>query len=579
MPSRSRFLSVATPARLLRGLALGAALWAGSPVLAATPQAPADPVTQEIQRRLSQGDDAIMIDGDILDARALRSIYQARGWKPAWNDQGDKVMAVLSGADQEGLPPERFHLKGLNSRRTANANPGQQAEAELLMTDGVLRYASAMRGQRVDPRDIEDDWLLAPAPFEAVPYVKEHLKDIVPALQALQPPYAGYQLLRQQLARLRAIAAAGDWPKVPVITPPPGSPPGTGTIKPGMEDDRIPAIRKRLEATGELSPGSPMTRVYDEELQAAVKLFQQRHGLTDDAQMGRATILAMNVSAADRARQARVNMERWRWLPPKLESNHIVVNIPAQWLEVVEDGRAILSMRTIVGDPDHPTPALHATLSSLVLNPVWHVPSSIATKEILPKLKKNPGYLLENDLEIVGQDIASGSPQSQGIGIDWKSMSSFPWALRQSSGSDNALGRIKFVIPNPEDIYLHDTPNHKLFNKANRALSHGCVRLDHPDELALYLLRDKGLTAEALAAQIETGETHSVSVKKTIPVWLFYWTMWVDGDGVPQTRDDIYGRDARLFDALAHPAKPSIEVVPATPTTPQKTICDGCRIP
>jgi len=592
-----RFLrSTATvPAQLIRSALIAASLLAGHHSFAAT--AAADPVAVEIQHRLGIAGDDLGIDRELLDGGALRSLYQPRQWRPIWSDQADQLMAVLSASDLEGLPPERFHVKAITAKR-AQKTPAAQAEADMLMTDGVLRYASAMRGQRVDPRDIEDDWLLVPASFDATPYVRDHIKDIVPALQALQPPYAGYQLLRHQLARLRAVAAAGDWPKVPQLPLPPPVPaispaaaaaPGTATaqppapvvqsLKPGTSDERIPFVRRRLEATGELAAGQPMTNVYDDELVTAVKLFQHRHGLTDDGQLGRQTIQAMNVSASDRARQARINMERWRWLPQKLEENHIVVNVPGAWMEVVESGRAVLSMRTIVGSPEHPTPALHATLSSLVLNPAWHVPSSIATKEVLPKLKKDPGYLLDNELEIVGEGIAPGSPESQGLGIDWKSRSTFPWSLRQMPGSDNALGRIKFNMPNSEDIYLHDTPNHKPFARASRALSHGCVRLEHPDELALYLLRDKSWNADKLNQQIDTGETHTVSVSKSIPVWLFYWTMWVDGDGVLQVRDDIYGRDQRLNEALNHAPSAKLEIVSTTPAQPQKTICEGCRIP
>lgn len=561
-----------TAAPLIRGLLLAVVLTAAQDAAAVTP--PADPVAAEIQRRLSAG--KIVIDRERLDGDALRSLYQPGQGHPLWGDQAEALYGVLSSADLEGLPPERFHVKAIATKR-AGEGPAAQAEADMLLTDGALRYASAMRGQRVDPRAIETDWLLAPPPFDARSYIRDHLKDIVPALQALQPPYAGYQLLRQQLARLRAVAAAGDWPKVPA--PAAGSPPGGGAIRPGTVDERIPAIRRRLEATGELPPEQPMTDVYDDGLVAAVKLFQQRHGLTDDGLPGRQTILAMNISAAERARQVRINMERWRWLPEKLEDDHIVVNVPGAWMEVVENGRVVLSMRTIVGDPDHPTPALHARLGSLVLNPVWYVPGSIATKEILPRLKKNAGYLLSNDLEIVGEGIVPGSPESQGIGIDWKSRDSFPWSLRQRPGSDNALGRIKFNIPNSEDIYLHDTPNHKPFAKAMRALSHGCVRLENPDELALYLLRDKNWTEDKLTQQIGTGETHTLPVGRSLPVWLFYWTMWVDENGVLQTRDDIYGRDRRLAEALAQAPGAKVEMVPADPARPQKTICDGCRIP
>jgi murein L,D-transpeptidase YcbB/YkuD len=287
----------------------------------------------------------------------------------------------------------------------------------------------------------------------------------------------------------------------------------------------------------------------------------------------------MNVSAAQTARQVSVNMERWRWLPQRLEDNHIVVNVPGAWLEVVDRGRAILSMRVVVGDPDHPTPAMHAQMTSLVLNPTWRVPSSIATAEILPKLKKDPGYLIANDLELVSDSFPPGSPESQGVGISWHERSSIPWPIRQRAGSDNALGRIKFNIPNSDDIYLHDTPNHKAFTRALRALSHGCVRLEKPDQLALYVLKDKDWSQQKLDSEIDAGTTRTVGLGKTLPVWLLYWTNWVDAEGVLQVRDDIYGRDQRLAAALAHSLPFGSNRSRNAAITPKVVRCDGCRVP
>ncbi|HLN26083.1 MAG TPA: L,D-transpeptidase family protein, partial [Patescibacteria group bacterium] len=474
-----------SPASLLRAIAMTAILLAADGAVAAQSAAPPDPAALEIQHRLAEVSATPRLHGEAVELDALRGFYRSRQWRPAWTDTADKVVAVLSTAELEGLPPGPMHLPAIAALRGANT-AASQADSDLLISDALLHYAAAMRGQRADPTVLEDDWFIPTPSFDAVAFLKEHAANILPALQTLQPPYAGYQQLRAQLARLRAIAAAGDWPKVP-----------TGpSIKPGAVDDRITAVRTRLIATGELSAVDAAGITYDENLQAAVQLFQQRHGLNDDAVLGKQTVATMNASATEIAHQVAVNMERWRWLPPKLEDNHIVVNVAAAQLEVVENGRAVLTMRTIVGDPDHPTPALHARLTQLVLNPTWSVPSSIATKEILPKLKKDPGYLVANDLEIISDAFPPGSPESQGIGIDWKARQSFPWQLRQRPGSDNALGRIKFAIPNDDDIYLHDTPNHHLFSRSNRALSHGCVRLDKPDDLALYLLKDRDWTAQ-----------------------------------------------------------------------------------
>lgn len=529
-----------------------------------------DAASTEIHRRLTEASDVLKIDNEVLDADALRRFYETRLYRPAWGAMADQLLPILSAADQEGLPLHPLHLQAIQTRRAAAVSPQKQAETDLLLTDGLLRYASAMRGQRVDPSDIEDDWFLELPQFNPVLFLKDHVNDLPNALLTLSAPYMGYQLLKTKMTELRAVAAAGDWPKVTAGPP----------LKPDADDPRIAEVRRRLLASGELPAGSNTTSTaYDPTLLAAVQIFQRQHGLADDGALGPRTIAAMNVSAADRARQIALNMERWRWLPERLEKDHIVVNVPAAQMEVVENGAAVMTMKVVVGDPDHPTPALHARMTSLVFNPVWRVPASIATNEILPKLKKNPGYLIANDLELVSADIVPGSPESQGVGIPWSSMNSMPWAVRQKPGSDNSLGRIKFNIPNSDDIYLHDTPNRKAFSRSDRALSHGCVRLEHPDELALYVLRDKDWSREKLEDEIGKGDTHTVSLQKSLPVWLLYWTVWVDADGILQFRDDIYDRDLHLAAALAKANHAPLLPNHDQKFLPKSVICDGCRAP
>jgi murein L,D-transpeptidase YcbB/YkuD len=537
---------------------------------AAGAAAASDAISAEIHRRLTDAGDIVKIDAEQLDADALRRFYETRLWRPAWNGAiADKLLPILAGADQDGLPLYPLHLPAIASRR-AKEGPLALAEADLLLTDALLRYAGAMRGQRADPAVIEDDWYLELPNFNAVSFLKDHIADLPAALPTLAAPYHGYQLLKQALAHLRQIAASGDWPKVSAGP----------SLRPGQTDPRIPEIRRRLLASGELPAASDaLSPLYDDGLQEAVQLFQRQHGLMDDGVLGPRSIAALNVSAADRARQAMLNMERWRWLPQRMENDHIVVNVPAEQMEVVENGVAVMAMKVIIGDPDHPTPVLRARMTSLVLNPVWRIPASIATNEILPKLKRDPAYLLSNDLELVTDSFPPGSPEIQGIGIPWHDMTSMPWPVRQRPGSDNALGRIKFNTPNNDDIYLHDTPNHKAFARTDRALSHGCVRVERPEELALYVLRDKGWTRDRLEDEIGKGDTHTVTLAQGLPVWLLYWTMWVDADGVLQTRDDIYERDGRLAAALAK-ANHAPLLPDHSPKLVAKSVnCDGCRIP
>jgi murein L,D-transpeptidase YcbB/YkuD len=536
---------------------------------AAVPAAAAnDAVATAIEHVLDVNPAVQTMAGETVDGAALTAFYRARHWAAAWHDQAAAVQSALAAAGDDGLASLPLHLKAIAARIDA-PQPAKAAEGEMLLTDAVLRYAAAMRGQRVDPTDIEDDWFVATPGFDTVAFASKHVGDIVPALAGLAPQYNGYHALRDALIAMRKQLAV-DWPKIP---------PGP-TLRPGDTNDRIVAVRHRLIATGELAADNADSTTYDDTLKAAVMKFQARNGVDADGALGPRTLLALNASPAQRARTIALNMERWRWLPDQLESEHIVVNVPAEEMQLVSDNRVVLEMRAIVGDVDHPTPALHARLNSMVLNPIWRVPASIATDEILPQLQKNPGYLVANDLELVSDKFTPGSPESQGAGIAWKSMTRMPWPVRQRAGSDNALGRIKFNLPNDDDIYLHDTPKHQLFTRFDRALSHGCVRLENPDALALYLLKDKGWTQDQLDQAIGAGETKTIMVPKSVPVWLLYFTAWVDADGVLQFRDDLYDRDQRLAVALTQAMRqPVLLARAANPTITAKKICEGCRVP
>jgi len=567
--NRSAFVAAPT-SRLVAVLAFALLAGVSGRAIASLPDSAPAPaaIAHEIARILDVTPPIEAIAGESVDGSALAAFYRARDWAPAWAADSTDIRDALAKAGDEGLASLPLHLKTVGAR-IESGKPPAIAEGDLLLTDAVMRYAAALRGQRVDPSDIEDDWFVPTPNFDAVEFVSKHHDDIVAALAALEPGYNGYRLLRDQLVKLRAQSAA-DWPKVP----------SGPTIRPGDVDSRIPYVRRRLIATGELADGNADSTVYDLVLALAVERFQAHNGLDADGALGPRTILTLDVSPAQRARAVALNMERWRWLPSHLEDRHIFVNVPAEELMVVDGGKVVLEMRAIVGDVDHPTPALHARLTSLVLNPFWRVPASIATDEILPQLQRNPGYLAANDLELVSDKFVSGSPESQGAGIAWKSMTKMPWPVRQRPGSDNALGRIKFNLPNDDDIYLHDTPKHKLFARYDRALSHGCVRIENADALALYLLQDKGWTREQLDTAIATGETKSVAVSKSVPVWLLYFTAWVDGEGTLQFRDDLYERDQRLAVALTESMRhPILLAHSATSVNPSKKLCEGCRVP
>jgi murein L,D-transpeptidase YcbB/YkuD len=265
---------------------------------------------------------------------------------------------------------------------------------------------------------------------------------------------------------------------------------------------------------------------------------------------------------AAQARQVAANLERWRWLPRTLESRHLVVNAADATLTVVEGGRLQLASRVVVGDELHPTPVVRAEVGAVVLNPTWTVPTSIVVEEFLPKLRANPRFLADNDIVLLDR-----SQDPYGLAIDWAAVpvQRFPFRLQQRPGGFNPLGRIRFASPNRFDVYLHDTPLPELFLRADRALSHGCVRVEKARELAaLVLAGQPSGRPEVLERAIAEGVTRVVPVARILPVYLLYWTAFVDDEGRLQLRDDPYDRDGRVAAALAR--SPVAQARPAGPS-------------
>jgi len=294
---------------------------------------------------------------------------------------------------------------------------------------------------------------------------------------------------------------------------------------------------------------------FSPDLEAAVKRFQARHGLDEDGIVGAATMRALNVSAAARVRQIRLNMERWRWLPQDLGARHLIVNIAGFALRLVDHEQEIMRMRVVAGQPYRQTPVFSDTISYLVLNPYWHVPHRIAVEDKLPLIKQNPDYLAQQHMTLLrgwGADAQVIDPAT----VDWSAVTAdnFPYRLRQDPGPQNALGRVKFMFPNRHNVYLHDTPSRSLFTRAERSFSSGCIRLERPLALARYLLADQSAwTAARIQQVLDTNVERTVPLKQKVPVHLQYWTAWAERDGTVHFRRDVYERDASLARALSTP--------------------------
>lgn len=513
-------------------------------------------VRQQLKARIGRpgAPPRIAVGKEILCAcDTLAGFYRSRGYRPAWSDASgpsslaDDLAAELREADTHGLKPQNYHLERIEAMlaeaRAGEPRPKALAELDLLLTDAWLLYASHLLAGHVNPETLGAEWYIRRPEADLVKLLRDALEsgDIAGSLNSLLLDGPGYGLLRDALARYRDLAAQGGWPAIP----------DGPTLKAGDSDPRVTALRSRLLVTGELDPALALGEEFDDEVEQAVIRFQQRHGLATDGALGPKTLAALNVTADERVRQIVVNLERMRWLPAQLGSRYIMVNVANFGLDVVEDAQTVLTMRAIVGRTYRQTPSFTARMNHLIFSPYWHIPHSIAVKDLLPKIQKDRRFLAKQKIRIF-----RGSSQVDPNTVNWRGLSeaNFPYRLRQDPGPLNSLGRVKFMLPNRFNVYIHDTPSRELFDRAVRDFSSGCIRVDMPVELAGYLLADDPKwTSESILAAMEQPRETLVRLRKPIPVYFLYATAWVDADGTLQLRDDLYGRDGLVAAALETP--------------------------
>lgn len=538
------FLQLFFARPLLVGLVLACAT-AGSPGPARADAS----IPVQVQARIEDATGTLKIGDRTIDLAALKDFYRQRGYSLAWNGlfepNGDRLVQDMQAiAQAEGMIPDSYGI----------AATGSELDRDLLISDALARFGRDLATGRVSPSRLVGGMGAETRPtFDPTLFLREIAsgKGVAAFAGGLPPSYAGYHRLKLAMEHYRTLALAGGWTAIP----------DGPSIKPGQDDERIPQVRKRLIATGELDAKHDKSKQFDGVLTTAIKRFQLRHGIEADGAVGKATLAALNVSAEDRLKQIQANLERWRWMPRALDPVHIAVNLPAAHLELVRDGEIQMAMRVVVGDVQHQTPSMLTTMTSVVVNPTWTVPPSIATKEILPKLRKDPNYLASNNMHILDA-FPEGSPHIQGVGVDWHKYSKFPGRIRQAPGPDNALGQVKFVLTNQDDIYLHDTPRRQHFDRIFRALSHGCVRVERPLQLAQALVPSEW--ADKIDDIIADTNTKTLRLEKPLTVYLMYMTAWADDDGTINFRDDLYGHDGRLKAALKRP-RPHAQVAQDRP--------------
>ena len=475
----------------------------------------------------------------LLEGRAddTQTFYQARGFRPAWLEPDRRraagLIRVLRAADAEALPPARYDVERIAALAHAGAGTDNVARLDVLLTDAFLRYARDVSFGRLDPRAVHSGWKRAPRTLDPAAFLERVLAadDFTRAMSTLAPADPAYVRMRAALAEYRAVAANGGWPRVPGVR-----------LEQGDTADAVSALRRRLAAEDRgTTVGSPL---FDADLTARVIVFQKRHGLEPDGIVGRRTHAELAVSAAQRVHQIALNMERLRWAAPTTDSLRIEVSIPEFELRALRGADIVMQMRVIGGLRSWPTPIFDATVEALTINPPWNVPRRIATLEILPAIKRNPLYLAAHEMQVLASNGSIVDPAS----IDWKNVTArtFDYRFRQVPGPANPLGVVKFVLPNPYDVYLHDTPSKSLFARADRSSSHGCVRLENALDLAILVLDGSGWTPESLLDAVAQRTERQVGLARRVPVSIRYVTAWVEESGEVHFREDVYGHDAAL---------------------------------
>lgn len=441
----------------------------------------------------------------ICDAAGLRTFYARREMRPAWNAASiDSLLRAIDRLENDGLAPRRYHREALT--RTTGA------ERDVLATDAFLTAAAHLSRGVTDPQFVRPMWCAPPPRLDLAAILQSALDDrtVEEMLPRLAPRHEGYVRLRKALAAYRNGAQNGGWNVVP---------PGP-SLRLGDDDPRVVSLRLRL------GDGSASSR-FDDPLDARVRHFQEHHGIEVDGIVGPETLRELNIPAAERVEQIAANMERWRWMPEDLGASYLLVNIAAFRLDAIEGDRIVLSMKTVVGKEYTRTPFFAACIEEVIVNPWWIVPDSIAAKELWPKQRRDPSYFAREHMVVMNGRI------------------------RQRPGEWNALGRLKFNMPNQYNVYLHDTPAKQLFARSFRAFSHGCIRLERPMDLALHLLRDQPKwTRDAIESDIAADIERTIRLTSPRPVYVLYWTAWVGDDGNMEFHRDHYERDAALAAAL-----------------------------
>jgi murein L,D-transpeptidase YcbB/YkuD len=510
-------------------------------------------IQESIQKHIDQLENSksINLGGQkIIGNPVITGMYKNADYNPLWDAAKNRndLISVLDDSYFEGLNPKDYRIDFIKQHDEELENGIQvsaenSAIADIVMTDALLTYAHHMIQGKVDPTKLDPNWNYSHRPMpDSVEFRVMHVletQSLLEGVKNIRPELPMYHKLRYWFAKYDSVQKAdGDIKQIQY----PGKP-----LRLGDSSEVVGELKMHLSNYAN-TLSLTHDNVFDEELEISIKQFQAHHGLDDDGIAGKNTFEILNMSISDRMDIMRVNMERCRWLNNDLPEEFLLVNIADYHLYLFRNMQIDYNCRVVVGKEHHETPVFTSDIKYLVFNPTWTVPYSIASKEILPKLKRDPRYLQDRNMTLLkGDKVVDPSK----IDFNEYSRGKFPFTVRQEPGPNNALGIVKFIFPNKYAVYLHDTPSKSYFGKSERAFSHGCVRVQNPLILAEQLLGKQGYDQKKIDEVLKTKKLTNVNLKKPMPVMIMYWTCYEDREeGKMYFYGDIYGRDKKILTEL-----------------------------
>ncbi|MFV8335981.1 L,D-transpeptidase family protein [Flavobacterium sp. RSP29] len=487
-------------------------------------------------------DKSIRIDSALLtsfNSKTLSAFYKATNYRTIWQSKENIkiILEELLKSEEEGLNPEDYKVKTLSDfeKKSATLDESDIAKYDILLTSSFQKYISHLTNGKLNPKKLYKNWDLKENYID----INETLTNLLDSdsladkIEQLKPNHIVYKRLKKALRLINSFPK--DNFKALKIEQ---------LISPNDTNISIIDIKKRLIYWKELQFQDSLTSIYDEETILSIKKFQNRHGLAMDGMIGPGTIASLNFSKKQRMQQIMVNLERWKWYPKEMGKEYVIINIPDYRLSLIKDKDTLRTHRVIVGRAKRKSPILSSKLTQVVFNPIWTVPPTILREDVIPAILKNRSYLAESNIQVFDHNGRIVSP------YEWQLSQAKSYRYVQSPGTFNSLGMVKIIFPNRFSVYLHDTNHRDYFDKIDRSLSSGCVRVDNPLELTEYLLNDTiNWNLEKITTILQNEKTKFVKIKKEVSFHLLYWTAWSENNKLI-FRDDIYNLDADLYPKL-----------------------------